>query len=126
MGSKVRSNQKIFGVIYIILYFLGERYVYKFVCDPEALFNMAYGAPADSCGVRNALSNRAENLSVKTRSPEPPKHQIAYSEMLNLYNCGLAHSRPYQHLHTYLPEAGNTGAIHHKHTRYNSIYNSTV
>lgn len=21
----------------------GERYVYKFVCDPEALFNMAYG-----------------------------------------------------------------------------------
>lgn len=22
---------------------IGERYVYKFVCDPEALFNMAYG-----------------------------------------------------------------------------------
>ena len=24
----------------------GERYVYKFVCDPEALFNMAYGTGA--------------------------------------------------------------------------------
>lgn len=27
----------------------GERYVYKFVCDPEALFNMAYSAAANSC-----------------------------------------------------------------------------
>lgn len=26
----------------------GERYVYKFVCDPEALFNMAYGSGASS------------------------------------------------------------------------------
>lgn len=26
----------------------GERYVYKFVCDPEALFNMAYGTGASS------------------------------------------------------------------------------
>lgn len=24
----------------------GERYVYKFVCDPDALFNMAYGTGA--------------------------------------------------------------------------------
>ncbi|KXJ76494.1 hypothetical protein RP20_CCG009551 [Aedes albopictus] len=31
----------------------GERYVYKFVCDPEALFNMAYGTTGASgagCG----------------------------------------------------------------------------
>ncbi|XP_050077258.1 ETV5-related protein Ets96B [Anopheles maculipalpis] len=32
----------------------GERYVYKFVCDPEALFNMAYGTSSaqtsQSCG----------------------------------------------------------------------------
>lgn len=103
---------------------LGERYVYKFVCDPEALFNMAYGTSSESCGVRAALSNRAENLSVKARSPEPPKHHLAYSDMLNLYNCGLAHSRPYQHLHTYLPDANNGSSVHHKHSRYNTLYNS--
>lgn len=84
---------------------------------------MAYGASSDTCGVRTALSNRAENLSVKARTPEPPKHHLAYSDMLNLYNCGLAHSRPYQHLHSYLPDASNTTAIHHKHSRYNTIYN---
>jgi hypothetical protein len=28
--------------IKVIVYVPGERYVYKFVCDPEALFNMAY------------------------------------------------------------------------------------
>lgn len=27
----------------------GERYVYKFVCDPEALFNMAYGGSSNVC-----------------------------------------------------------------------------
>lgn len=26
----------------------GERYVYKFVCDPEALFSMAYGSGSSS------------------------------------------------------------------------------
>lgn len=26
----------------------GERYVYKFVCDPKALFNMAYGSGGSS------------------------------------------------------------------------------
>lgn len=53
----------------------GERYVYKFVCDPEALFNMAYGSsgcseehssPGSSCrsssqckiGVSTALADR--------------------------------------------------------------------
>ncbi|XP_062553239.1 ETV5-related protein Ets96B-like isoform X2 [Armigeres subalbatus] len=28
----------------------GERYVYKFVCDPEALFNMAYGTTSSASG----------------------------------------------------------------------------
>uniref|UniRef100_A0A182K3V0 ETS domain-containing protein n=1 Tax=Anopheles christyi TaxID=43041 RepID=A0A182K3V0_9DIPT len=37
----------------------GERYVYKFVCDPEALFNMAYGTSGgqtnQSCGGGSGL-----------------------------------------------------------------------
>lgn len=31
----------------------GERYVYKFVCDPEALFSMTYG----NCGAINSCSD---------------------------------------------------------------------
>lgn len=36
----------------------GERYVYKFVCDPEALFNMAYGTGNTSItnDMQNSLS----------------------------------------------------------------------
>ena len=34
----------------------GERYVYKFVCDPEALFNMAYGTGASS-GISGEVSS---------------------------------------------------------------------
>lgn len=35
----------------------GERYVYKFVCDPEALFNMAYGTGAASSGITGEVQN---------------------------------------------------------------------
>ncbi|XP_022904845.1 ETS translocation variant 1-like [Onthophagus taurus] len=79
----------------------GERYVYKFVCDPEALFNMAYGNHLESKSHQNHL--RAENLSTK-----PETHHLAYTDMLNLYNCGIAN--PYQHLHPYLQDG--------KHSRY--------
>jgi hypothetical protein len=34
------KKQKKFGIIWSFV-ILGERYVYKFVCDPEALFQMA-------------------------------------------------------------------------------------
>ena len=37
----------------------GERYVYKFVCDPEALFNMAYGtgnSAITSSEMQNSIS----------------------------------------------------------------------
>ncbi|EDS35743.1 erm protein [Culex quinquefasciatus] len=34
----------------------GERYVYKFVCDPEALFNMAYGTTASAAASGGAGS----------------------------------------------------------------------
>lgn len=80
----------------------GERYVYKFVCDPDALFNMAYGNHHEN-SVRTQIASRPENLSTKT---EP--HHLAYTDMLNFYNCGIAH--PYQHLHPYLQDS--------KHTRY--------
>ncbi|XP_055547910.1 ETV5-related protein Ets96B isoform X2 [Wyeomyia smithii] len=34
----------------------GERYVYKFVCDPEALFNMAYGGTASVTGATSGTN----------------------------------------------------------------------
>lgn len=45
----------------------GERYVYKFVCDPEALFNMAYGQSNNteinfSSSSLNKQSNNMNNL----------------------------------------------------------------
>ncbi|KYB29290.1 ETS translocation variant 1 [Tribolium castaneum] len=80
----------------------GERYVYKFVCDPDALFNMAYGGHHEN-SVRSQIANRPENLSTKTET-----HHLAYTDMLNFYNCGIAH--PYQHLHPYLQDS--------KHSRY--------
>lgn len=80
----------------------GERYVYKFVCDPEALFNMAYGSHADG-NMRSQIHSRPENLSTKAET-----HHLAYTDMLNFYNCGITH--PYQHLHPYLQDT--------KHTRY--------
>lgn len=77
--------------------------MYKFVCDPEALFNMAYGAHAEN-SVRNSLHTKPENLSTKSDN-----HHLAYTDMLNFYNCGITHPA-YQHLHPYLQES--------KHTRY--------
>ncbi|XP_017773801.1 PREDICTED: ETS translocation variant 1-like, partial [Nicrophorus vespilloides] len=77
----------------------GERYVYKFVCDPEALFNMAYGSAQHTSESRN----RSE-----TASKSEPHHIATYTDMLNLYNCGIGH--PYHNLH-YLQDPT-------KHTRY--------
>jgi len=51
----------------------GERYVYKFVCDPEALFNMAYGTGASS-GIGSDVSSamRGHAVSGKGTSNEVP------------------------------------------------------
>lgn len=49
----------------------GERYVYKFVCDPEALFSMAYGG-CDRGG--------------KETSPDAIKTSPGYSEVLAMYS----------------------------------------
>ncbi|XP_060524403.1 ETV5-related protein Ets96B [Cylas formicarius] len=75
----------------------GERYVYKFVCEPDVLFGMAYGHhqmdPAKS-----PLASRSDNLPGKLEST----HNLAYTDMFSFYNCGIAHS--YQHLHPYLQD----------------------
>ncbi|CAH0559476.1 unnamed protein product [Brassicogethes aeneus] len=72
----------------------GERYVYKFVCDPEALFNMAYGN-----SVENQIANRMDPYNNKTEV----SHHLSYSEMLNFYNCGISHQY-HPHLHPYIQE----------------------
>ncbi|KAF5304332.1 hypothetical protein FQA39_LY09711 [Lamprigera yunnana] len=77
----------------------GERYVYKFVCDPDALFNMAYGNHTEN-SIRTQISSKLE-----TFNPKPETHHLAYTDMLNLYNCGIAHANPYQHLHPYLHDS---------------------
>ncbi|KAJ6637880.1 ETV5-related protein Ets96B [Pseudolycoriella hygida] len=61
----------------------GERYVYKFVCDPEALFNMAYGSvatcaegsttPPNSC--RNNSSTMATSHGNSTLNERQFSHQ---------------------------------------------------
>ena len=45
----------------------GERYVYKFVCSPEALFNMAYNSSTTEC-------NRS--TSEKYFNPNYPNTQL--------------------------------------------------
>ncbi|XP_075223402.1 uncharacterized protein LOC142325476 [Lycorma delicatula] len=58
----------------------GERYVYKFVCDPEALFNMAYGSNSNGNGNTNS---KGDDIGAKGN----------YSDMLALYGSTFtAHS----------------------------------
>lgn len=40
----------------------GERYVYKFVCSPEALFNMAYNSPPVTESIWNSSCGRSQNF----------------------------------------------------------------
>lgn len=44
----------------------GERYVYKFVCDPDALFNMAYGTGGSNL-TGEIPSNVARNHSAASK-----------------------------------------------------------
>ncbi len=51
----------------------GERYVYKFVCDPEALFALAFGAAASSTSSSSATgnaNNNGTNTPLSNFSPE--------------------------------------------------------
>ncbi|KAL1508849.1 hypothetical protein ABEB36_003679 [Hypothenemus hampei] len=74
----------------------GERYVYKFVCDPEALFNMAYGNQQD-------ITLKPPMKPPDTLTPKIETHNLAYTDMISFYNCNLAHS--YQHIHPYLQDS---------------------
>ncbi|PBC34888.1 ETS translocation variant [Apis cerana cerana] len=82
----------------------GERYVYKFVCDPEALFNMAYGSAGSS-----GLPSEVQNVLAM------------YSNTAAVYGPSSLH-----HLHQYL--GGNEGfkaPSNRYHSHYSHEYNST-
>ncbi|XP_050462970.1 ets DNA-binding protein pokkuri-like isoform X4 [Cataglyphis hispanica] len=96
----------------------GERYVYKFVCDPEALFNMAYGTGASS-GINGEVpSNMVRSHATPGKGaaggnevPDLMKHPAAgysdavfamYSNTAAVYGPSSLH-----HLHQYL--GGNEG-----------------
>ncbi|KYN05883.1 ETS translocation variant 1 [Cyphomyrmex costatus] len=95
----------------------GERYVYKFVCDPEALFNMAYGTGASSGISGEVPSSMVRSHAVSGKGaggnevPDLMKHPAAgysdavfamYSNTAAVYGSSSLH-----HLHQYL--GGNEG-----------------
>lgn len=46
----------------------GERYVYKFVCDPDALFNMAYGTGGTTTSSDNNQSSIMRTHSITNKN----------------------------------------------------------
>lgn len=70
--------------------------MYKFVCDPEALFNMAYG--------EYSQANRA-----KSESGQETPTRTSYTDMFTLYGA----SGSYAHLQQYLGTTEN-GQTHFK------------
>ncbi|KYN32664.1 ETS translocation variant 1 [Trachymyrmex septentrionalis] len=95
----------------------GERYVYKFVCDPEALFNMAYGTGASSGISGEVPSSMVRSHAVPGKGaggnevPDLMKHPATgysdavfamYSNTAAVYGSSSLH-----HLHQYL--GGNEG-----------------
>ncbi|XP_012345056.1 ETS-like protein pointed [Apis florea] len=114
----------------------GERYVYKFVCDPEALFNMAYGSAGSSGLPGSEVQNgvRSQSISGKISSSNDvsdlSKHPTAgygdavlamYSNTAAVYGPSSLH-----HLHQYL--GGNEGfkaPSNRYHSHYSHEYNST-
>lgn len=91
--------------------FSGERYVYKFVCDPEALFNMAYGSSSggnveppnnslalpprnDTTQLPNGLSTTTDTTTfVQNRSNSSyysyPYHHISKDPSNEMYSNNL-------------------------------------
>ncbi|XP_055678050.1 uncharacterized protein LOC129786831 [Lutzomyia longipalpis] len=89
----------------------GERYVYKFVCDPEALFNMAYGSNTganvdtqsnslalptrnDSGHLQNGLPTTTETTTfVQNRTSSTyysyPYHHISKDQSNEMYSTNL-------------------------------------
>lgn len=73
----------------------GERYVYKFVCDPEALFNMAaYGAAgSESSGNHGLHHPRSASTSMSTGT------ESTFGDMLAMYSGSGAPVGGYTPLH---------------------------
>ncbi|XP_078032764.1 ETS variant transcription factor Ets96B [Augochlora pura] len=111
----------------------GERYVYKFVCDPEALFNMAYGTGGSSSlpsevqnGVRSqsisskiSTTNDVSDLGKHTSSGYGDAVLAMYSNTAAVYGSSSLH-----HLHQYL--GGNDGfktPPNRYHPHYSHEYN---
>ncbi len=103
-------------------YFLGERYVYKFVCDPDALFQMAlaenhrtalkmeatciaassgeaadFSASAAASQYGQAAAAAAEQSAGQVRSSRAHHHQ--YSDMLNQVYTSHLHAQLQQQTH---------------------------
>ncbi|XP_017889344.1 uncharacterized protein LOC108630518 [Ceratina calcarata] len=109
----------------------GERYVYKFVCDPEALFNMAYGTGASS-SVSSEVQNGVRSQSAKISSNEVSdlgKHSsTGYGDaVLAMYSNTAAVYGPssLHHLHQYLGNDGFKTPPNRYHPHYSHEYNSS-
>lgn len=64
----------------------GERYVYRFVCDPDALFNMAYGHLTS----KQADQQHQLTLSLAKSSPESQSQlRVQKSTTADYYDSGL-------------------------------------
>nr|XP_034179538.1 ETS-like protein pointed [Osmia lignaria] len=113
----------------------GERYVYKFVCDPEALFNMAYGSGASSSlpgEIQNGVRSQSISGKISTTNDvsDLGKHPTSgygdavlamYSNTAAVYGSSSLH-----HLHQYL--GGNDGfktPSNRYHPHYSHEYNSS-
>ncbi|XP_033221136.1 uncharacterized protein LOC117175537 [Belonocnema kinseyi] len=106
----------------------GERYVYKFVCDPEALFNMAYGTGNSgiTSEIHNSVSknhatsgessavNEIVDLGKYPASGYENAVLAVYSNTATVYGESTLH-----HLHQYL---GGNEAFKTPPNRYHSHY----
>lgn len=57
----------------------GERYVYRFVCDPEALFNMAYGHLGTSASAAAATKSDHQQQHHHQQHLHHPHHHLLAS-----------------------------------------------
>ena len=95
------------GSLLLILH-LGERYVYKFVCDPDALFQMALAEnhrnalKAEAASVLNKV-NQQQQQQQQTPAPEPQHdaqgEESEQGEKLRHHAHHLHH--PHHHHHQY-------------------------
>lgn len=103
----------------------GERYVYKFVCDPEALFSMAFpdnhrpilksDCTSDDF-FRNSSSNDNHSLSLTTTSNS---HITSGHMTSSPFTSGHV---PPMHGFNMMPPSSNTGMQSMDHNRYQYMH----